>query len=329
MIARRALLGAALSATAAGRAATALAQGAEGYPNRPVRVIVPYPPGGSVDVLVRLLAERMRDQLGQPFVVENRSGAGGNIGIDAVAKAAPDGHTVGAATLGQFSINQYLYRRMPFDPERDLQPVSLTWELPNVAVVAVEKVPARTLAEFIAWAKAQPNGVNLGSPGVGTSPHLSGELFGARAGMTTMHVPFRGAAQTLPALLAGDVDFAIDNLASYVAAIQQGQLRALAVTSAERWPQLPDVPTMAEAGMPDFVVTSWAGWVLPKGTPRAIVDRLADAQRQLAADQDLQQRFLVAGGRLLGSTPEEFAARAARERPMWREMVQLSGATAD
>jgi hypothetical protein len=147
---------------------------------------------------VRLLAERMRDQLGQPFVVENRSGAGGNIGIDAAAKAAPDGYTVGAATLGQFSINQYLYRRMPFDPERDLQPVSLTWELPNVAVVASDKVPARTLAEFVAWAKARPTSINLGSPGVGTSPHLSGELFGVRAGVAITHVPFRGAAQTLP-----------------------------------------------------------------------------------------------------------------------------------
>jgi tripartite-type tricarboxylate transporter receptor subunit TctC len=185
------------------------------------------------------------------------------------------------------------------------------------------------LAEFIAWAKARPNGINLGSPGVGTTPHLSGELFGSRAGLTVTHVPFRGAAQPLPALLAGDVDFAIDNLASYVPAIQQGQLRALAVTSAERWPHLPDVPTMAEAGMPDFVVTSWAGWVLPKGTPRVIVDRLADTQRRLAADQDLQQRFLTAGGRLVASTPEEFAARAARERPMWREMVRLSGAMAD
>ena len=327
MMTRRVLLGAALSA--AGPSAIASAQGAEGYPDRPVRVIVPYPPGGSVDVLVRLLAERMRDQLGQPFVVENRSGAGGNIGVDAVAKAAPDGHTVGAATLGQFSINQYLYRRMPFDPERDLQPVSLTWELPNVAVVASDKVPARTLAEFVAWAKARPTSINLGSPGVGTSPHLSGELFGVRAGVAITHVPFRGAAQTLPALLAGDVDFAIDNLASYVPAIQQGLLRALAVTSAERWPLLPDVPTMAEAGMPDFVVTSWAGWIVPKLTPPAIVDRLADTQRQLAADQDLQQRFLTAGGRLVSSTPEEFAARAARERPMWREMVRLSGATAD
>jgi tripartite-type tricarboxylate transporter receptor subunit TctC len=328
MIARRALLGAALSATVAGPRA-ALAQGSPAYPDRPVRVIVPYPPGGSSDLLARLAAERLRDRLGQPFVVENRSGAGGNIGIDAVAKAPPDGYTIGATTVGHFAINQYLYARMPFDPERDLQPVSLTWELPNVAVVSPAKVPARTLAEFIAWAKAQRQGVNLGSPGVGTSPHLSGELFGVRAGVTVTHVPFRGAAQTLPALLSGDVDFAIDNLASYVSAIQQGQLRALAVTSAERWPQLPDVPTMAEAGMPDFVVTSWAGWVVPKGTPRPIVDRLAATQRQLAADQELRQRFLQAGGLLLSSTSEEFAERAARERPMWREMVRVSGAQAD
>src|SRR3712207_4837719 len=158
----------------------------------------------------------MRDQLGQPFVVENRSGAGGNIGIDAMAKAPPDGYTLGAATVGHFAINQYLYARMPFDPERDLQPVSLTWEMPNVAVVAAAKVPAQTLAEFVAWAKARPGGITFGSPGVGTTPHLSGELFCRRTGTTCTHVPFRGAAQTLPSMLSGDVDFALDNLASYV-----------------------------------------------------------------------------------------------------------------
>jgi tripartite-type tricarboxylate transporter receptor subunit TctC len=309
--------------------AAALPAVAQDYPSKPIRILVPFAPGGVVDTSTRILMQKMTERLGWNFVIENRPGGNGFIATTAVAKAAPDGYTLGAATIGQFSINQYLYRRMPFDPERDLEPVSLTWELPNVAIVAAEKVPVQTLAEFIAWAKARPNGINLGSPGVGTTPHLSGELFGSRAGLTVTHVPFRGAAQTLPALLAGDVDFAIDNLASYVSAIQQGQLRALAVTSAERWPHLPDVPTMAEAGMPDFVVTSWAGWVLPKGTPRAIVDRLADTQRRLAADQDLQQRFLTAGGRLVASTPEEFAARAARERPMWREMVRLSGAMAD
>src|SRR3712207_318081 len=190
---------------------------------------------------------------------------------------------------------------MPFDPERDLQPVSLIWEMPNVAVAAAAKVPARTLAEFVAWAKARPNGVTFGSPGVGTSPHLSAELLCRRTGTACTHVPFRGAAQTLPALLSGDVDFALDNLASYVPAIQQGQLRAFAVTSAERWPQLPDVPTMAEAGVPDFVVTSWAAWVVPQGTPRGIVDRLAAALGQLAADQELQQRSIAAGARLVSS----------------------------
>ncbi|MCK8785517.1 tripartite tricarboxylate transporter substrate binding protein, partial [Roseomonas sp. NAR14] len=174
-VARRALLAAPLLAALPPRRG-ARAQAAAAYPDRPVRLIVPYPPGGSTDVLTRIMAERLRDRLGQPFVVENRPGAGGSIGIDAVAKAAPDGYTLGAATVGNFSINQYLYSRLPHDPERDFLPVALTWEMPNIAVVAKEKVPARTLAEFIAWAKAKPGGITFGSPGVGTSPHLSGAI---------------------------------------------------------------------------------------------------------------------------------------------------------
>ena len=171
--------------------------------------------------------------------------------------SAPDGYTIGAATIGHFAINQFLYSKMPYDPERDMIPASLTWELPNVFVVASDYVPAKTMAEFLAWAK-QKGKISFGSPGVGTSPHLSGVLFAQRTGLDAVHVPFRGAAQTIPAMLSGDVNFALDNLASYVSLIQSGKMRALAVTSAQRWPTLPDVPTMAEAGLKDFVVTSWA-----------------------------------------------------------------------
>jgi tripartite-type tricarboxylate transporter receptor subunit TctC len=217
---------------------------------------VPYPAGGSTDVLARILAERLNNMFGQPFVIENRPGAGGNIGIAAVIGSPPDGYTMGAATVGHFAINQFLYKDMPYDPEKDMIPASMIWELPNVFVVASDHVPATTLAEFIAWAK-QKGHVSFGSPGVGTSPHLSGVLFAKRAELDAVHVPFRGAAQTIPAMLSGAVDFAIDNLASYISLIQSGKMRALAVTSAQRWPTLPDVPTMAEAGMKDFVVTSW------------------------------------------------------------------------
>jgi tripartite-type tricarboxylate transporter receptor subunit TctC len=313
----------------ASAASTLLASGAradEPWPSaRPVHVIVPYPPGGSTDVLTRILGEKLRDTFNQSFVVENRAGAGGNIGIAAVASSTPDGYTMGAATIGHFAINQYLYAKMPFDAEKDLIPASMTWELPNVFVVAADHVPAKTVAEFVTWAK-QKGKVNFGSPGVGTSPHLSGVLFAKQAGLDAVHVPFRGAAQTIPAMLAGDVTFAIDNLASYISLIQAGKMRALAVTSAKRWPTLPDVPTMGEAGVKDFVVTSWAAFVFPAATPRAIVDKVSAAMRKIAADPALQQRFEVAGARCLSSTPEEVLAYAAKERKLWKDVVALSGA---
>src|SRR5476649_2023441 len=294
------------------------------WPERLVRIIVPYPPGGSTDVLARILADRLKDMFNQSIVVENRPGAGGNIGIAAVTGSTPDGYTIGAATVGHFAINQFLYTSMPYDPERDMIPATLTWELPNVFVVASDHMPAKTVTEFIAWAKEKGH-VNFGSPGVGTSPHLSGVMFVNRTGIDAVHVPFRGAAQTIPAMLSGDVTFAIDNLASYIPQIQSGKMRALAVTSAQRWPTLPEVPTMGEAGMKDFVVTSWAAFVVPAATPRPVIDKLAGAMKQLAADPDIQRRFMVAGARCISSTPEQAIAYAAKERAMWKDVVALSG----
>ncbi|HEV7873592.1 MAG TPA: tripartite tricarboxylate transporter substrate binding protein [Enterovirga sp.] len=320
---RRVVLGGAAASLGSGR--PAFAQSGE-WPSRPVRIIVPYPAGGSTDVLTRIIGERLKDRLGGTWVIENRPGAGGNIGIDAVAKSDPDGYTIGSATVGHFSINQYLYGRMSYDSDRDLAPVSMSWELPNVAVIPSEHVPAKNMAEFIAWAKARPGGIFYGSPGVGTTPHLSGALFCTRNGITGTHVPFRGAAATIPAMLKGDVQFAIDNLASYTSIIESGQMRALAVTSPTRWPTLKDVPTMAEAGMNDFVVTSWAAFVVPKATPRAIVDKLTAAMRAISAEPSVQERFQIAGARSLGSSPEDVIALAHKERPMWQEMVKVSGA---
>ena len=319
LISRRTLL----QGAAAFAAVPAFAQSS--WPDRNIRMIVPYPAGGSTDVLFRILAERLKDKLGQTIVVENRAGASGNTGIDAVAKSAADGYTIGGATVGHFAINQYLFQRMPFDAERDLAAPTLSYELPNVAVVAAKHVPATTLKEFIEWAKAKPNGITIGSPGPGTTPHLSGVLFAARTGVQAVHVPFKGASETIPAMLAGDVNFAIDNLASYVSQIESGNMRALAVTSASRWPTLPNVPTMGEAGVKDFVVTSWAAYVLPKGTPRAVIDKINAAHKEIAADDATQKRFLAAGGRLLYSTPEEASAFAAKERTLWQEIIKLSG----
>jgi len=325
MIARRSLL----AAGAAALAAPALAQSSAPWPIRTVRLIVPWPPGGSTDILARLVAEQLQQKLGQSFVLENRPGAGGNIGADALAKAAPDGYTMGPLTLGAWHINQFLYSRLPYDPQRDFQPISMHWELPNVVVVSAQHNPATTLAAFIDWAKAQRNGASFGSPGVGTTAHLSGAMFTSRLGIDGTHVPFRGAAQIIPAMLSGDLNFAIDNLASYIPVIQEGRMRALAVTGAERWATLPNVPTMAEAGVPDFVVTSWCAMAFPMGVPAPVLDRAATAMREIGQDPAMQERFLRAGAKCVWSTPAEVTARVARERPMWQEVVRISGAKLD
>jgi tripartite-type tricarboxylate transporter receptor subunit TctC len=321
MTQRRTLLAAGLLAPLA---APAIAQ--PQWPTRPVRVIVPWPPGGSTDVLARILAERMQAATGQPFPIENRSGAAGNIGADAIAKATPDGYTMGPLTLTVWAIHMFLYDRMPFNPDTDLQPISMHWELPNVLVVPSAHVPARTALEFVEWAKARRQGVAYGSPGVGTSPHLSGALFSNRNGLDSTHIPFRGAAQTVPAMLQGDVNFAIDNLASYIPVIQDGRMRALAVTSAERHPSLPDVPTMAEAGIPNFVVASWCAFGFPAGVPAPIVERANALINQIQTEDAMKERFLRTGARAVVSTPDGVWERARRERPMWQEMARITGA---
>lgn len=321
-ISRRTILGAVLAspfATSVGAQAP--------WPQRTIRIIVPFPPAGSIDVLTRILAQRLQQKLGQSVVVENRAGAGGNIGLEAVAQSAPDGYTWGAAAVGHFAINQFLFASMPWEIDRDFAPCSLTWELPNVAAVASEHNRAQTLQEFIAWARTAPR-VSYGSPGVGTTPHLSGALFTSRLGIDAEHVPFRGAAQTIPAMLSGDVTFVIDNLASYIPFIQSGRIRALAVTSAARWPTLPNVPTMAEAGVSDFVITSWAAFVAPARTPPAIVERMNAALREIAAEEAVQQQFQQSGARVLWSTPQQVTERGHRERDMWRNAVRISGARA-
>lgn len=318
-----------VSGLAAGIASPALVRSAgaqAAWPSQPVKIIVPYPPGGSTDVLTRILGERLKDRFGGTWYVENRPGAGGNVGIEAVVRSDPDGHTIGSATVGHFAINQYLYARMSWHPDKDFAPVSMTWDMPNVAVIPSEHVPAKTLGEFIEWARKRDGGIFYGSPGVGTSPHLSGAMFTTRHGIKATHVPFRGASATIPAMLKGDVQFAIDNLASYTGIIESGQMRALAVTAGQRWPTLPDVPTMAEAGTSDFVVTSWAAFIVPKGTPRPIVDKLSAALREISQEAGVKERFEKAGARPLGSTPDEVVKQGTGERPMWQEMVKVSGA---
>ena len=324
---RRLLLGSVLGAPI-GALAFPAASRAQSWPTRPVRMIVPYPPGGATDVIARIYADHMGGTLGQPVVIENRPGASGNIGIDAVAKAN-DGHTIGAGTVSNFSINQYLYKSVPYDIEKDLRPIALGWEFPNIAVVAPNKVPAKTLPEFITWAREKKGGITYGSTGVGTTTHLSSAMFFNRLGIEATHVPYRGAAQIQPALLSGDIDFAIDGVASYQALVEAGQIRALAVTSAERWPTMPQVPTMEEGGMKDFVVTVWGGFVAPASMPDAAVEKLNAALKATVEDATQRERFARVGAKPIWTTAADAAARAARERPMWRGTIQASGASAD
>ncbi len=321
---RRALLAAPLLGLAA-----PLPVRAQGWPTRSPRLVVGFPPGGAVDIAARFIADLLAPRLGQAVVVENRPGGSGTIGVTAVAQAAPDGYTLGAVAVNSLSIHPYLFARLPYDPERDLLPVSLAWEAPLVLVVPAAHVPARTVAELVAWAGRQRGGVSFGSSGVGTTVHLSGELFCRRAGITGVHVPFRGGAEAMTSLLRGDLGFVVDNVPTALPGIRSGVLRPLAVTSAARWPDLPEVPTMAEAGVPELVATSWGAICAPAGTDAAIVGRLSAAMRALAADPAAQERFQPTGNRLLGTTPEEASARAARERPMWRDVVRASGATLD
>lgn len=327
MISRRTLMRVAAAASAAKILSPALAQ-TTNWPESPVKIIVPFTAGGASDVLTRIVAEKLQSKLGQNFIVDNRTGAGGNIGMEAVKNAAADGYTISSATIGTLSINQFLFSKLGYDPVNDFAYVSMIWENCNVFVVAPSH-PAKTVQEFLAWARKQPKGVTFGSAGVGTTPHLAGELFRARAGIQALHVPYRGAAQSMPALMAGDTDFAIDNIASYMPLIRAGKVRALAVTSAARWPTLPEVPTMAEAGVRDFVVTSWGAFVMPKGTPPAIVNKLSGALQAIAADPAVQQRFLDTGARTIGTSPQETFAFAERERVKWKEVVHLSGAKMD
>ncbi len=326
MISRRQLIQTAVASAAA--LTLPIAQAQTAWPNAPVKIIVPFTAGGASDLLTRLIAERLTSKFGQNFVVENRTGAGGNIGMEAVRNAPPDGNTISSATIGTLSINQFLFSKMSYDPVRDFEYASMIWENCNVLVVSPQH-PAKTAQEFLAWAKKQPKGVTFGSAGVGTTPHLAGALFGVRNDLKALHIPYRGAGQSMPALMAGDTDFAIDNIASYMPLIKAGKVKALAVTSTERWPTLPEVPTMAEVGIKDFIITSWGAFVLPKGTPAAIVSKLSDAIKEIAADPAMQKRFLEGGARTVATSPQETFAFAERERVKWKSMVEISGAKLD
>ncbi|NMJ44111.1 tripartite tricarboxylate transporter substrate binding protein [Roseomonas sp. JC162] len=300
-------------------ASPALAQ--DWTPDRPVRIILPFPPGGATDLVARIFADRISRTAPFPWVVENRSGANGNIGMEAAARSAPDGYTLGACTIGNCAINPAIYARMPYDIERDLVPVFWSGSVMNVVAVN-PAVPARTLQEFVAWARANPGRVNYGSSGFGSSNHLIPELMNGRLGTGMVHVPFRGGAPALQALLANQVQVMIENVPTKIQAIRAGQIRAIAVTGRERDPALPEVPTFAEAGIEGIVVEPWFGYMAPRGTPANVVAGLNRILNEANADPDVQRRLRDLGARPEGGSPERFAEHVRTEVARWREVVE-------
>jgi tripartite-type tricarboxylate transporter receptor subunit TctC len=317
-----------LAALGAGGAA-AQAPAADSYPTRPVRFIVGFPPGGSADLVSRILANGLSEALGQSFVVENRSGAAGNIGADLVAKAPPDGYAIGLVTIASHGINPTLYRELPFDPVRDFSPITLACTQPNIMVITPKLAQLKTVREFIAYAKAHPGELNFGSPGNGTSIHLSGELFKIMAGVEMTHVPYRGSALAQPELIAGGIHVMFDNLASVIGPVEAGSFPALAVTSKQRWRGLPDLPTIDEAGVPGFDVSSWFALEGPANLPRPIVDRLNQATVAVLRSDSVKQAMFKLGTEPAPGTPAALDLHIKAEIARWAPVVKASGAHID
>jgi tripartite-type tricarboxylate transporter receptor subunit TctC len=301
---------------------------AQAYPARPVRIVVTFPVGGAPDILARLIGGRLQEQWGQPVVVENKPGAGGNIGAESVARSPADGYTLVMGTVGTHAINASLYAKMPYDPVRDFAPVILVASTPNLLVVNND-VPARSVQELVALARQKPGMLHFGSPGVGTSVHVSGELFNTLAGVKTVHVPYKGRQFAIPDLMSGQIQFMFDNMPSALPVAREGKLRALAVTSAQRHPAAPDIPTMAESGLAGFEAMSWFAVYAPAGTPAEVVAKLnADINRVLALP-DVREKLGGVGLDIAGGTPGELGAYTRSELAKWATVVKASGARAD
>ncbi|MBV8167023.1 MAG: tripartite tricarboxylate transporter substrate binding protein [Alphaproteobacteria bacterium] len=304
------------------------ATAAEPFPTKPLRLVVPFAAGGTVDVLGRIVGQKMSEGLGQPVVVENRTGAGGNIGGDAVAKAAPDGTTMLLAPTGLMTINPTIYKAMPFDPAKDLAPVSLLAIVPNLMVVP-PSLPAHSVKEFIAYAKERPGKVFFASPGNGTGIHLSGELFKVMAGVEMVHTPYRGSAPALNDLMAGQVQVMFDNMPSALPLAQSGKLRALAVTTGKRATALPDVPTLAEAGLPGYETSAWFGILVPAHTPADAIEILNREIVRSLGSPDVQQRLAELGAEAAPMTPAQFGGFIASETTKWSKLARDANVTAE
>ena len=307
----------------------AFAASAQSYPQRPVRIIVPYPPGSGTDIAARLMGQKLSDLWTQPLVIENRPGAAAMIGTDAVAKAPADGYTIGIADVSSLAINMSLYSKVAYDPVKDLAAVSLVANVPFI-LVASPGVPARNVPELIALAKSRPGQLNYASVGNGSAVHLAMELFQMRAGIQLTHVPYKGSAPALQGLLGGETSVMFVNLLSALPLVQSGKLRALAAAPATRISSVPDLPTIAEAGLPGYDFNAWFGIVAPAGTPKAVVDKLNQDLRRVIALPEIREMFINKGGfEPVGSSVESFTAYIPAEIERWGKVVRATGAKAD
>ena len=302
----------------------AQAQGAANFPNRPMHIVVTFSTGGAPDILARLIGERMTADWNQPVVIDNKPGAGGNTGADAVAKAPPDGYTIVVGTVGTHSINGALYAKMPYDMVKDFAPITLLATTPNLLVVHND-VPAKNLKDFIALGKKEGR-MTFASSGSGTSIHVSGELFKTMTGIDMEHIPYKGRATAIPDLLGGRVTMMFDNMPSSLPLVRDGKLRALGVTSARRSAAAPDIPTLAEQGLAGFEAVSWFALFAPAGTPKPIVDKLQVEVKKILATPEVAKRLAESGLEAVGSTPEELAAYQRAEITKWAKVVKDSGA---
>ena len=301
---------------------------AQTYPQKPIRLVVGVPAGGTTDVVARLVGQKLGEQLSQQVVVENRGGAGGNIGAELVAKAPPDGYTLFLATIGTMTINPSLYTKMPFDTLRDFAAISQLTSMPQLLVVH-PSVPVRSVKELIAYAKARPGQLNFASGGSGTAIHLAGELFKTMAGVEMVHVAYKGGGPAMTDLIGGQVSLMFDQILTALPHVQSGKLRGLAVTTEKRSPAAPQIPTIAEAALPGYAVTTWHGLLAPAGTSREIVNRLSTEAARALQSPDIRDRFAAQGVDPVSSTPEQFAAMMKAELDKWRKVIAASGTKID
>lgn len=296
---------------------------AQGYPDRPIRLVAPFAPGGLADTFARMVGEQMSKSLGQPVVIENRTGAGGNVGAEVVARAEPDGYTLLMSSAGILTANQFLYDKMPFDAEKAFTPISIVADM-SMMVVVNPAVEARTLQEFVALAKKQPGKITFGSPGVGTTGHLGLAMFMHAAGIDLNHVPYRGAGPAVVDLIGGQINGVVDNPPTVLPHIKAGKLRALAVAASTRMPLLPEVPTAAEAGLKNFEASSWFGIIAPAGTPKPVIDRLHEEIAAALKHPPIAERIASSGARPVGNSPEDFARQIVAERKAWGDIIKAA-----